>query len=165
MLVCLSLLAPSLLRVTQEAKQSSGWGFGQGSLDDASLAREAECFAVRRQNCILEWSPLHTCHKVEKIPVKWFIFLIILFYWRGIIITRSSWLNCALRDDEAVYWVRIGHYEAVAVGNWWYWVSRGHSCLYILQKVEIWTRMPDWLTHRAKIGLLSSLQSIRVELS
>ena len=23
--------------------------------------------------------------------------------------TRSSWLNCALRDDEAVYWVSIGH--------------------------------------------------------
>ena len=35
------------------------------------------------------------------------------------ILTRSSWLNCALRDDEAVYWVSIGHYEAVAVGNWW----------------------------------------------
>ena len=33
------------------------------------------------------------------------------------ILTRSSWLNCALRDDEAVYWVSIGHYEAVAVGN------------------------------------------------
>ena len=31
--------------------------------------------------------------------------------------TRSSWLNCALRDDEAVYWVSIGHYEAIAVGN------------------------------------------------
>ena len=31
--------------------------------------------------------------------------------------TRSSWLNCALRDDEAVYWVSIGHYEAVAFGN------------------------------------------------
>ena len=31
--------------------------------------------------------------------------------------TRSSWLNCALRDDEAVYWVSIGHYEALAVGN------------------------------------------------
>ena len=28
-----------------------------------------------------------------------------------------SWLNCALRDDEAVYWVIIGHYEAVEVGN------------------------------------------------
>ena len=34
--------------------------------------------------------------------------------------TRSSWLNCALRDDEGVYWVSIGHYEAVAVRNrWW----------------------------------------------
>ena len=31
--------------------------------------------------------------------------------------TRSSWLNCALRDDEAVYWNIIGHYEAIAVGN------------------------------------------------
>ena len=31
--------------------------------------------------------------------------------------TRSSWLNCALRDDEALYWVIIGHYEAVEVGN------------------------------------------------
>ena len=61
--------------------------------------------------------------------------------------TRSSWLNCALRDDEAVFWVSIGHYEAVAVGNWWYWVSRGHSCLYILQKVEIWTGVTNaWLT-------------------
>ena len=47
-----------------------------------------------------------------------------------LMVTRSSWLNCALRDDEAVYWVSIGHYEAVAVGNWWYWVSRGHLCFY-----------------------------------
>ena len=31
--------------------------------------------------------------------------------------TRSSWLNCSLRDDEAVYWVSIAHYRAVAVGN------------------------------------------------
>ena len=37
--------------------------------------------------------------------------------FRKIFETRSSWLNCALRDDEAVYWVSIGHYEAVAVGN------------------------------------------------
>ena len=32
--------------------------------------------------------------------------------------TSSSWLNWALRDDEAVYWVRKGHLEAVADGNW-----------------------------------------------
>ena len=57
--------------------------------------------------------------------------------------TRSSWLNCALRDDEAVHQVSIGHYEAVAVGTWWYWVSRGHSCLYILHKVEIWSGVTD----------------------
>ena len=49
----------------------------------------------------------------------------------GYIATRSSWLNCALRDDEAAYWVSIGYYEAVAVGNWWYWVSRGHLRLYM----------------------------------
>ena len=29
----------------------------------------------------------------------------------------SSDCLVALRDDEAVYWVSIGHYEAVAVGN------------------------------------------------
>ena len=34
-----------------------------------------------------------------------------------VVLTRSSWLNYALRDDEAVYWVSIGHYEAVAVGK------------------------------------------------
>ena len=26
-------------------------------------------------------------------------------------------INCALRDDQTVYWVSKGHYEAVAVGN------------------------------------------------
>ena len=31
--------------------------------------------------------------------------------------TRSSWLNCALPDDDSVHWVSIGHYEAVAVGD------------------------------------------------
>ena len=75
--------------------------------------------------------------------------------------TRSSWLNCALRDDEALYWVSlsIGHYEATALGNWWYWVSRGHLCLYILHKVEIWKGVTHaWQTDRLwKIVLLSSL--------
>ena len=73
--------------------------------------------------------------------------------------TRSNWLNCALWDDEVVYWVSIGRYEAVAVGNWWYWVSRGHLSLYILHKVEIRTGVTDaWWTDRLwKIELLSSL--------
>ena len=67
------------------------------------------------------------------------------------VIKRSSWLNCALRDDEAVYMVSIGHYEAVAVGNWWYWVSRGHLCLYILHKVEIWSGVTDALLTTLKV--------------
>ena len=67
---------------------------------------------------------------------------LILINKRVLFITRSRWLNCALRDNEAVYWFSIGHHEAVAVGNW---VSRGHSCLYILHKVEIWTGVTDAL--------------------
>ena len=43
--------------------------------------------------------------------------MMVMTIMRIIMMTRSSWLNCALRDDEAVYWVNIGHYEAVAVGN------------------------------------------------
>ena len=35
----------------------------------------------------------------------------------NVIGTRSSWFNCALRDDESVYWVSIEHYEAVALVN------------------------------------------------
>ena len=31
--------------------------------------------------------------------------------------TSSSWLNRALRDDEAVYWANKRHYEPVAVSN------------------------------------------------
>ena len=82
---------------------------------------------------------------------------------------RSSWPNCALRDDEAVYWVSIGHCEAAAVGNWWYWVSRDiHAFIYCKKwRFGRVSRMPDRLTDWQlwKIVLLSSLESIRVELS
>ena len=33
---------------------------------------------------------------------------------------KSSWLNCVLRDDEAVYWFTIVH---IVVGTWWYWMT------------------------------------------
>ena len=45
------------------------------------------------------------------------IFGMTLFLFNGNDQTRSSWLNCALRDDEALYWVSLGHYEVVAVGS------------------------------------------------
>ena len=81
----------------------------------------------------------------EKITDRQIIIFVIEHAWiLKIMIARSSWLNCAtLRDYEAEYWVSIGHFEAVAVGNWWYWVSRGHLCLYILHKVEISTDVTD----------------------
>ena len=45
----------------------------------------------------------------------------ILAEWKQVaqmcIQTRSTWFNCALRDDEAVCWVSIGYFEALAVGN------------------------------------------------
>ena len=31
--------------------------------------------------------------------------------------TRSSWLNCELRDNESVYWDILGHYDTVAVDS------------------------------------------------
>ena len=38
--------------------------------------------------------------------------------------TRSTWLNCALRDNKAMFWVSIGHYEAVADVNWQGWTGK-----------------------------------------
>ena len=68
----------------------------------------------------------------------------------SLIKTRSSWLNCALRDHEAVYWVSKGHYEAVAVGNWWYWVSMP---LYIAQSGDL-DRCHGSLTHWLKCNAI-----------
>ena len=38
--------------------------------------------------------------------------------------TRSTWLNCALRDNKTMFWVSIGHYEAVADVNWQGWTGK-----------------------------------------
>ena len=59
-------------------------------------------------------------------------------------LTRSSWLNCSLKDDEAGYWVSVGHYEALAFGNWWYWVREDiHAFIYWTK----WRCPTHWLTH------------------
>ena len=63
--------------------------------------------------------------------------------------TRFSWLTCALRDDEAVYCVSIGHYEAVAVavddtGS----VEGIHAFIYCTKwRSGQVLRMPHGLTH------------------
>ena len=55
----------------------------------------------------------HTFSKTIEI----YTLLHLIFNKKRTKITRSSWLNCALGDDEAVYWVSKGHYEAVAVDD------------------------------------------------
>ena len=58
--------------------------------------------------------------------------------------TRSSGLNCAFWDDEAVYWVSIvqqygwhlvvlSQYKVVLANSWQHWDRMGHVCLYILR--------------------------------
>ena len=55
------------------------------------------------------------------------------------------------------YWLVLGQYKLVLLGIRWYMVSKGLVCLYILEKVEIWSGVTDaWQTDRQqKIGLLS----------
>ena len=53
--------------------------------------------------------------------------------------------------------VVLGQYNSVLLSIKLYWVSKGLVCLYILEKVEIWSGDTDAsLTHRQQnIGLLS----------
>ena len=60
-------------------------------------------------------------------------------------------------DSMWWYWLVLGQYKLVLLGIRWYMVSKGLVCLYILEKVEIWSGDTDaWQTHRQQnIGLLS----------
>ena len=65
--------------------------------------------------------------------------------------TRSSWLNCALRGDEA--------------DNWCYYVSRGHLCHYILNREEIWSVVnnashTDWQTSKDRATEYSAPENL-----
>ena len=43
----------------------------------------------------------------------------------------------------------LGQYMAIQAGTWWYRVSIGLLCLYVLKKVEIWSGVTDaGHTHR-----------------
>ena len=45
------------------------------------------------------------------------------------------------------YWLVLGQYKLVLLGIRWYMVSKGLVCLYILEKVEIWSGVTDaWHT-------------------
>ena len=55
------------------------------------------------------------------------------------------------------YWLVLGQYKLVLLAIRWYMVSKGLVCLYILEKVEIWSGVTDaWHTDRHQnIELLS----------
>ena len=45
--------------------------------------------------------------------------------------------------DTGRYLVVLGQYKLVLLGIRWYMVSKGLVCLYILEKVEIWSGVTD----------------------
>ena len=47
------------------------------------------------------------------------------------------------RDKRPVYLTVLGQYKLVLLGIMWYRVSIGLKCLYILEKVDIWTGATD----------------------
>ena len=64
--------------------------------------------------------------------IKWWIISGTWWYW------VSIWR----------YWLVLGQYKLVLLGIRWYMVSKGLVCLYILEKVEIWSGDTDaWHTH------------------
>ena len=71
--------------------------------------------------------------------------------WR--IISGTLWYWVSIRR----YWLVLGQYKLVLLDIRWYMVSKGLVCLYILEKVEIWSGVTDAsLTDRHQnIGLLS----------
>ena len=64
--------------------------------------------------------------------IKWWIISGTWWYW------VSIWR----------YWLVLGQYKLVLLDIRWYMVSKGLVCLYILEKVEIWSGVTDaWHTH------------------
>ena len=67
--------------------------------------------------------------------------------------TRSSWLNCALRDDEAVYWVSIGHCMSWMNGKT-LWVSVGRYWLAHSGTGSVWSGTGWFLVKLGQYGAL-----------
>ena len=58
-------------------------------------------------------------------------------YWLVFGGAGSEW------GDTGWYLVALGQYNLVLLGIKWYWVSKVLLCLYILEKVEIWSSVTD----------------------
>ena len=62
-----------------------------------------------QEEIILQYSIVNTISTKKCCPVHYDLNakLIVIETWREHFVTRSSWINCALQDDEAVYWVNM----------------------------------------------------------
>ena len=58
-------------------------------------------------------------------------------FWPVVAGTRSVW------GGTGWYMVVLGQYNSVLLRIKLYWVSKGLVCLYILEKVEIWSGVTD----------------------
>ena len=66
------------------------------------------------------------------------------------------------------YWLVLGQYKLELLGFRWYRVSKGLVCLYILEKVEIWSGVTDaWHTDSLTTEYRATqlVSSIKVKLS
>ena len=86
--------------------------------------------------------------------VKWEFFKLTELCLSGWFIISGTWWYWV---SIWRYWLVLDQYKLVLFDIRWYRVSKGLVCLYILEKVEIWSGVTDASqTHRQqKIGLLS----------
>ena len=89
-----------------------------------------------------------TCHKLDQVYCAWLIKWVLK---REIIqlaeLCLSRWW---IKSGTWWYWISIwryslvlGQYKLELLGFRWYRVSKGLVCLYILEKVEIWSGVTD----------------------
>ena len=69
------------------------------------LGSSVKDFTVRAK---IIWSIIISSCPSSSIPVTMSPYVIVVTEERFYFLTRSSWLNCALRAGVAVYWVSIG---------------------------------------------------------
>ena len=80
-----------------------------------------------------------------------------LCFRRWWIISGTWWYRVSIWQ----YWLVLGQYKLVLLGIRWYRVSKGLVCLYILEKVEIWSGVTDpWHTDRQQNIVLLSLSPV-----
>ena len=117
----------------KKRKKMFSWNltFEREKITRPSILRVTPQMSHKKRNYSVGWT----------VPLRWWI------------ISGTWWYWVSIRR----YWLVLGQYKLVLIGIRWYRVSEGLVCLYILEKVEIWSGVTDaWQTDRHQnIELLS----------